>query len=191
MKIGVFGLGYVGCVSMACLADADHHVVGVDVNTSKVSLINAGSPGIVEEGLDPLMRKGWESGRIRATDDPEVALKDADVSMICVGTPGDKNGKLDLSSVYAVAGNIGQALAHNGNFHVIMMRSTVLPGTSEKVGNIVEERSGRRGGEDFEVVSNPEFMREGTAVQDFYNPPVTVIGTSCERAYEMVKSVYR
>jgi len=169
----------------------DHHVVGVDVNISKVDLINAGSPSIVEEGIDQLIKKGWESGRIRATDDPEIALRHADVSMVCVGTPGDKNGKLDLSSVYAVAENIGTALARNDKFHVLLIRSTVLPGTNEKVGTIVEERSGRKRREDFEVVSNPEFMREGTAVKDFYNPPVTVIGTSCERAFEMVKSVYR
>jgi GDP-mannose 6-dehydrogenase len=191
MKIGIFGLGYVGCVSMACLADDDHHVVGVDVNISKVDLINAGSPSIVEAGIDQLIKKGWESGRIRATNDPEIALRDTDISMVCVGTPGDKNGKLDLSSIYAVAEKIGMALAGNDKFHVVLIRSTVLPGTNEKVGTIVEERSGRKRGEDFEVVSNPEFMREGTAVKDFYNPTVTVIGTSCERAFEMVKSVYR
>ena len=191
MKIGIFGLGYVGCVSMACLADDDRHIVGVDVNISKVDLINAGSPSIVEAGIDQLIKKGWESGRIRATDNPEIALRHADVSIICVGTPNNKSGHLELSSIYAVAENIGDALAESEKFHVVLIRSTVLPGTNEKVGTIIEERSGRRRGEGFEVVSNPEFLREGTAVQDFYNPPVTVIGTSSDRAFEIVKSVYR
>lgn len=191
MKISIFGLGYVGCVSMACLADDGNHVVGVDVNVLKVNLINAGSASISEKDIDSLIRKGWQSGNIRATDDHEIALRDSDVSMVCVGTPSDKNGSLDLRSIYAVAENIGEALDESDKFHVVMIRSTVLPGTNEKIGTIIEERSGRKRGEGFDVVSNPEFLREGTAVKDFYNPPVTVVGTSCERAFEIVKSVYR
>ena len=191
MKISIFGLGYVGCVSMACLADDGNRMVGVDVSIYKVNLINAGSPSIMEKDIDSLIKKGWESGNIEATDDCEAALRDADVSIICVGTPGNKAGHLNLSSVYGVAENIGTALARATKFHVVLIRSTVLPGTNEKVGFIIEERSGKKRGEDFEVVSNPEFLREGTAVKDFYNPPITVAGTSSERAFEMVKSVYR
>ncbi len=191
MKIGIFGLGYVGCVSMACLADDETYVVGVDVNTSKIDPINSGSAGIVEKEVDSLIKKGWESGNIEATEDCEAALKDADVSMICVGTPSDKAGHLNLNSVHAVAENIGKALTKSTKFHVVLIRSTVLPGTNQKVGAIIEENSGKKRGEDFEVVSNPEFLREGSAVEDFYNPPVTVAGTSSERAFEIVKSVYR
>jgi GDP-mannose 6-dehydrogenase len=176
---------------MACLADDENHIVGVDVSTAKVNLINSGSPSIVENDIDALIKKDWESGAIEATDDYRLALRDADVSIICVGTPNNKSGHLDLRSIYAVAENIGEALADNYKFHVVMIRSTVLPGTNEKVGAIVEERSGRKRGEDFEVVSNPEFLREGTAVEDFYNPPVTVIGTASQRAFEIVKAVYR
>jgi len=176
---------------MACLADDGNHVVGVDISTAKINLINSGSPSIVEKDIDALIRKGWESGKIKATDDYQSALRDADVSIICVGTPNNKSGHLDLRSIYAVAENIGDALADNDKFHVVMIRSTVLPGTNKKLGNIIEKRSGRKRGEDFEVVSNPEFLREGTAVQDFYNPPVTVIGTTSQRAFEIVKAVYR
>lgn len=191
MKISIFGLGYVGCVSMACLANDGNHIVGVDLSISKVDLINAGSPSIVEKDIDSLIKQAWEAGNIEATADYEAALQDADVSIICVGTPNNKAGHLDLSSIFAVAENIGAALAKAKKFHVVLIRSTVLPGTNEEVGTIIEERSGRKRGEDFEVVSNPEFLREGTAVKDFYNPPVTVIGTSSERAFEIVKSVYR
>ena len=144
MKISVFGLGYVGCVSMACLAGDGNHVVGVDVSPAKVALINSGSPSIVEKDIDALIKKGWESGNIEATDDCTLAVKDCDVSIICVGTPNDKEGHLNLSSIYAVAENIGEALADSDKFHVVTIRSTVLPGTNRKVGAILEERS-RRG----------------------------------------------
>lgn len=191
MKISIFGLGYVGCVSMACLANDDDYIVGVDPSISKVDLINAGSPSIVEKDIDSLIKQAWQAGNIEATADPEAALRDADVSLICVGTPNSKAGHLDLSSIYAVAENIGAALAGAGKFHVVLIRSTVPPGTNQEVGAIIEERSGAKRGKDFEVVSNPEFLREGAAVEDFYNPPVTVIGASCERAFEIAKSVYR
>jgi len=175
---------------MACLADDGNHVVGVDPSISKVDLINAGSPTIVEKGIGPLIKRAWEAGNIEATADHEAALRGADVSVICVGTPNNKAGHLDLSSVYSVAQNIGAVLAGAGKFHVVLIRSTVLPGTNEEVGTIIEERSGKKRRVDFEVVSNPEFLREGTAVQDFYNPPITVIGTSSNRAFEIAKSVY-
>jgi GDP-mannose 6-dehydrogenase len=191
MKICIFGLGYVGCVSMACLADDGNRVVGVDVSISKVNLINAGSPSIVEKDVDGLIKKGYEAGNIEATDNYKTALMDADVSMICVGTPNNKSGHLDLTRIHAVAQDIGEALAESDRFHVVLIRSTVVPGTNEKVGTTIEERSGKKRRVDFEVVSNPEFLREGTAVQDFYNPPVTVIGTSSNRAFEIAKSVYR
>ena len=191
MKISVFGLGYVGCVSMACLANDGDKIVGVDPNISKVDLINAGAASIVEKDIDSLIKQARQAGNIEATADHSAALCDADVSIICVGTPNNKAGHLDLGNVYTVAQNIGAALDKAGEFHVVLIRSTVAPGTNEEVGNIIEERSGVKRGEDFEVVSNPEFLREGTAVQDFYNPPVTVIGTSSERAFDSAKEVYR
>lgn len=190
MNICIFGLGYVGCVSMACLADEGNHIVGVDISTAKINLINSGSPCIVEKDIDALIKKGWESGNVEATDDYKAALKGADVSIICVGTPNNNTGHLELAGIYGVAKNIGEALAENDGYHVVLIRSTVLPGTNQKVGTIIEECSGRKRGEDFEVVSNPEFLREGTAVKDFYNPPVTVIGTTSQRAFEIVKAVY-
>jgi len=191
MKITVFGLGYVGCVSAACLADTGHNVIGIDVNATKINLINNGSPTVIEKDLDSLLKKGWGAGRIKATSNYETAVMDSDVSIICVGTPNNKPGHLNLGSIYQVTENIGEALVKNDKYHVIIIRSTVLPGTNEKVGLIIEEQSGKKRGKGFEVVSNPEFLREGSAVEDFYNPPFTVIGTSSERAFEIVKAIYR
>ena len=191
MQISVFGLGYVGCVSVACLANDGHEVIGIDININKTNMINNGIPTIIEKDIDLLIKKGWDSGRIKATNDYETALQDTDVSIICVGTPNKKSGHLDLSNVFRVAENIGNGLIENKKFHVVIIRSTVLPGTNEKVGKIIENYSDKKRGKDFEIVSNPEFLREGTAIEDFYNPPFTVIGTYSERAFEIVKSIYR
>lgn len=191
MKIAIFGLGYVGCVSVACLADFGHEVTGTDINHTKVDLLNKGIATIIEKDIDKLVSKGWKSGRIMATNDYIDALRYSDISIICVGTPNGRLGHLDLCYIYRVAENIGDGLKNNNKFHVIIIRSTVLPGTNHRVGSIIEEHAGRKRGDGFEVVSNPEFLREGSAVHDFFNPAYTVIGTSSDRAFAIVKSLYK
>lgn len=190
MKICIFGLGYVGCVSTACLANFGHDIVGVDVSESKVDLLNRGLATIVEKDVDVLVAKGAKEGRIRATTDHLAALEGAHASIICVGTPNDKSGHLDLRHIRAVARGIAEGLAKGADYHIVVIRSTVLPGANEEVGQIIEEFSGRVRGEGFDVVSNPEFLREGTAVADFHHPPYTVIGAGTDRAFEVASAMY-
>lgn len=192
MRIAIFGLGYVGSVSAACFARDGHEVIGVDVNPLKVELINAGQSPIIEEHMDHLIADGVAAGRLRATLSPEEAVAAADVSLICVGTPSRQNGDLDLQYVEKVSRQIGEALAGNGGYHVIALRSTVLPGTVEtSVVPLVAAGSGGAPGVDFGVCSNPEFLREGSAVRDFDAPPYTLIGASDERAADRLAEVYR
>lgn len=190
MNISIFGLGYVGCVGSACFADMGHTVVGVDVSPTKVSLINSGRPTIIEKDIEELCRRGHESGRLRATDNVDEAVCSTDISFIAVGTPSSGHGHLDLSYIFEVARQIGRALAAKDSFHVVAIRSTVMPGTNRKVASIIEEESGKRSGEDFAVVSNPEFLREGTSVHDFMNPPLTLVGTDNARAAEIMRTLY-
>jgi len=190
-NISVFGLGYVGAVSLACLADNGHQIVGVDVYPTKVNIINHGRSPIIEEGLNELMRKGVESGAIRATTDSREAVHNTDVSIICVGTPSNSNGSLDLRYVERVAFEIGEALASKDAYHIIVLRSTVLPGTTEEVViPALEQASGKKSGVDFGVCFNPEFLREGSSIKDFYNPPFTVIGADDPRVAEAVLELY-
>lgn len=191
MNISIFGLGYVGCVSIGCLSENGHHVVGVDVMPSKIDLINKGRPTIIEKDIDKLIAENWKKGRITATRDYKDAVANTDVSIICVGTPSTNNGHLNLSAIYGTAEQIGEALREKDGFHVVAVRSTVLPGTNQKVGEIVAQASGKERNVDFAVVSNPEFLREGSAVKDYYNPPVTVIGTDNERAAQIMREVYK
>ncbi len=190
-NISVFGLGYVGAVSLACLADNDHKILGVDVNPTKVGIINEGRSPIIEHGLDDLLCKGVESGAIRATTDSREAVHSTDVSIICVGTPSNANGSLDLRYVERVALEIGEALATKDAYHIVILRSTVLPGTTEEVViPALEQTSGKKAGVDFGVCFNPEFLREGSSIKDFYNPPFTVIGADDERVAEAVQQLY-
>lgn len=191
MKISIFGLGYVGCVSMGCLANNGHRVIGVDVMPAKVQLINQGRPTIIEKDIDRLIAESWKNGRATATTDYREAVLETDVSIICVGTPSSTNGHLNLNAIFETARQIGEALKEKQGFHVVAIRSTVLPGTNKKVGAVIEEASGKQRNEGFAVVSNPEFLREGTAVKDYYNPPVTVIGTDNPKAAAVMKEVYR
>ena len=191
MNISIFGLGYVGCVGAACLAKLGHHVIGVDVNENKVRLINEGKPTIIEEGIAELCAEAHDAGRMRATMDASEAVMSSDISFIVVGTPSSKEGHLNLNYIFAVAGRIGQALKGKDGFHVIAIRSTVLPGTNEKVGEIIEQESGKKRNKDFAVVSNPEFLREGTSVKDYFNPPLTLVGTDNERAEQMFRELYK
>src|SRR5690349_903788 len=190
-NISVFGLGYVGAVSLACLADNEHKIVGVDVNPTKVGIINEGRSPIIEEGLNELLCKGVESGTIRATTDSRAAVHDTEVSIICVGTPSNSNGSLDLRYVERVALEIGEALASKDSYHIIVLRSTVLPGTTQDVViPALEQTSGKKAGVDFGVCFNPEFLREGTSIKDFYNPPFTVIGADDPKVAEAVNDLY-
>ena len=191
MNISIFGLGYVGCVSLGCLAKNGHKVIGVDVNKNKINLINCGRPTIIENGITEIIKEAHSLGRILATNDYNFAISSTEMSIICVGTPSSSSGHLDLDFIYKVSAEIGESLKNKDSFHVIVIRSTVLPGTNKKVGQVVEENSGKERNVDFAVVSNPEFLREGTAVNDYYSPPVTVIGSDNEIAIEMVSNLYK
>jgi GDP-mannose 6-dehydrogenase len=177
MRVSVFGLGYVGCVSAASFAGDGHDVVGVDVNADKVAAINAGRSPIVEPGLDELLSRCASEGRLRATTDTAEAIRDSDVSLLCVGTPSRKNGSLDLSYLERVSEQVGAALKDKSSYHVVVVRSTVLPGTTHDVViPALERESGKQYGDGFGVSVNPEFLREGTALKDFRKPPLTLVG---------------
>lgn len=192
MRVSVFGLGYVGCVSAACLARDGHRVIGVDVNPSKVETVASGQSPIIEAGLDELLGSAVEAGRLSATVESEAAVLESDLSVICVGTPSNGNGSLDLRYVERVCGEIGSALASKPSYHVVVVRSTVLPGTvEEKLVPILEEHSGKRAGADFGVCMNPEFLREGKAVDDYYHPSQIVVGEFDSRSGAAVEKLYK
>lgn len=201
MNISIFGLGYVGCVGAACLAKLGHNVIGVDVNENKVNLMRAGKPTIIEAGIAELCAEAHEAGRMTATTSVEEAVLGSSVSFIVVGTPSSPQGHLNLNYIYNVAQEIGAALKvkseegrgkNEGNLlHIVAIRSTVLPGTNEKVGEIIAEASGLKRGVDFTVVSNPEFLREGTSVEDYFNPPLTLIGTDMPEAEAVFREIYK
>ena len=177
MNVSVFGLGYVGSVSAASFAADGHHVVGVDVNPTKVASVNEGRSPIVEPGLDDLMRDAHEAGRLRATTSTAEAVASTELSLVCVGTPSRRNGSLDLTYLERVCEQIGEALRDKSDYHVVVIRSTVLPGTTHDVVlPALERRSGKKYGEGFGVSVNPEFLREGTALKDFRDPPLTLVG---------------
>jgi GDP-mannose 6-dehydrogenase len=177
MRISVFGLGYVGAVSVGCLTKDGYRVIGVDPNSTKVDMINAGQSPIVESEIGDIISAGVTGGLLEATTDPGSAVRDTDLSLVCVGTPSNANGSLDLKYVRSVCQDIGAALAAKNERHTVVMRSTMLPGSmSEVVIPLLEQYSGKVAGKDFGVCNNPEFLREGSAVYDYYHPPKTVIG---------------
>lgn len=191
MKIAVFGLGYVGVVSAACLARDGHSVVGVDPNPVKVDLLRQGKSPIVEPGLDGLIATAVASSRLVAGSDYARPVADCDVLLVCVGTPGQANGSLDLTYVRRVVQQIGEQLASGTTYKVVVIRSTLLPGSMQGVViPTLEEHSRRQAGRDFGVCINPEFLREGTAIHDYDHPPKTVIGASDERAADVVRELY-
>ena len=191
MKISVFGLGYVGAVSAACFAKEGHEVIGVDVSQTKVDIINAGSSPIVEEGISEMTDEMVAEGRLRATTDIREAIENSDVSLVCVGTPSNENGSLKLDYVKRVSQQIGEAISNKTMRHVVVMRSTMLPGTIDSlVKPTLEVYSGKKAGKDFDVCINPEFLREGTSIKDFYAPPFTLIGADSEEAGEILKRLY-
>ncbi len=190
MDIAVFGLGYVGAVSAACLATAGHTVVGVDSNAGKVDLINAGRSPVVEQDVDEMIASALARGRLRATTDHDAAIRASELAIVCVGTPSRANGDLDLTHVRRVCEDIALVLRDKAGFTAIIIRSTVLPGTLRNlVIPTLEDGSGKRAGQDFGVGFFPEFLRESTAVADFYNPPKVVIAASDARTRAMLEAL--
>jgi GDP-mannose 6-dehydrogenase len=189
--ISVFGLGYVGTVTAACLAHQGNRVTGVDLNPSKVkALANANSP-IVEPAVADLITECRKAGRLCATIDSEKAVLQTDITFLCVGTPSMRNGNLDLGHVGPVCQEIGNSLRKKDSFHLVVLRSTVLPGTAESlVVPTLEKTSGKRMGRDFGVCVNPEFMREGSAVADFLEPAITVIGAADPAHSQVLRGLY-
>jgi GDP-mannose 6-dehydrogenase len=191
VKISIFGLGYVGAVSAACFAKDGHEVVGVDVNPTKVQIINEGRSPIVEQGINELIGDVVQAKRLRATVDVDDAIRNTEVSLICVGTPSNENGSLKLDYVRRVCEEIGRAIGEKTARHIIVVRSTMLPGTVDGlVKPTLESSSGKKAGTDFDVCINPEFLREGTSIKDFYSPPFTLLGTDSSDAGEIVKGLY-
>ena len=191
MNVSVFGLGYVGTVSAASFAADGHTVVGVDVNPDKVACVNEGRSPIVEQGLDDLIRDGVARGALRATASTEEAVGTTEMSLICVGTPSRRNGSLDLTYLERVCEQIGAALGGKDTYHVVVVRSTVLPGTTHDVViPALERTSGKFYGTGFGVAVNPEFLREGTAIHDFRNPPMTLIGHNYRSDAKPTEALY-
>ncbi|MEQ8857285.1 MAG: nucleotide sugar dehydrogenase [Pseudomonadales bacterium] len=191
MRISVFGLGYVGVVAAAALANDGHHVIGVDPNAVKVDLIRRGKSPIIEAGVETLIGEAVRSGSLCATQDARQAILDTELSLVCVGTPSRSNGSLDLAYVERVCEEVGAALADKDTYHVVAIRSTVLPGTM--AGTVIptlERKSGKDAGVAFGVCHNPEFLREGSAVQDYRHPPKTVIGQFDTRSGEALERIY-
>jgi GDP-mannose 6-dehydrogenase len=191
MRISIFGMGYVGVVAGACLAKRGHDVIGVDVTPTKVDLLRRGISPIVEEGISDLVRETVLGGRLRATAATAEAVATTDLSLVCVGTPSAENGSLSLAAMDGVSREIGEALRGKRGPHTVVYRSTILPGTTEdRLLPILERASGRRAGADLLVGYNPEFLREGTSIRDFDEPPMTVVGSRHEEVFRQMEAVY-
>ena len=191
MKVSILGLGYVGCVSAACLSKEGHEVIGVDINANKVRIINEGKSPIVEPGLDNLIQSGRQAGLLSATTDLKKALLGSDVSLICVGTPSRSNGSLELKYLETISHEIGELLSKKDQNHCVVFRSTVLPGTTRNILiPILEKQSGKKAHIDFDVYFNPEFLREGSSIKDFYDPPYTIIGGQSLYSGGAIEDIY-
>lgn len=191
MKLSVFGIGYVGCVSAGCFAKEGHAVIAVDVNPTKVGIINEGRSPIVEPGIAEVIAEAVADGRLSATTDSAAAVMQTEMSLICVGTPGKSNGSLNLDYVKRVCEEIGLALKDKRERHIVVVRSTMLPGTTEEIViPALESTSNKKACKDFGVAVNPEFLREGTSLKDFYAPPFTVIGSQDAETAASVQKLY-
>ncbi len=189
-KISVFGIGYVGVVSAACLADDGHEVIAVDLDPAKVSAVNAGLSPIVEAGLDEILVRAVKSGRLRATTDGQQAVLDTDASFICVGTPSDESGAVGLRYVTGVCEDIGRAIGQKQSFHSVIVRSTIVPGTMDETCiPVLEAASGLVAGQDFGVGYYPEFLRESTAIADYYDPGLIVFGALEPRTEAILRDI--
>jgi GDP-mannose 6-dehydrogenase len=192
LSVSIFGLGYVGSVSAACFASMGHKVIGVDVSRAKVEMLDSGRTPIVEARMSELVAEASKTCRLHATTDATEAVLNSDLSFVCVGTPSLKNGKLDLSHIEKVAHEIGAAVRQKKSPHLFVLRSTVLPGTTENVVlPILENESGKKCGRDFTICFNPEFMREGSAVADFLNPPYTILGVRDSNHLGPLRELYK
>ncbi len=191
MKISVFGIGYVGAVTSACLVKSGHDVIAVDVDEVKVKCISEGRSPIIEPELQEIIAKGVADGKLKATTNMAEAVNETDISLICVGTPSRADGSLQLDYVVDVCEQIGAVIKQKGGYHVVVLRSTVLPGTAKNVAiPALERASGKKAGEGFGFGNNPEFLRESTAVFDYYNPPKIVIGAEDDRTAKMISDLY-
>jgi GDP-mannose 6-dehydrogenase len=191
MNISIFGLGYVGAVSLACLAREGHNVVGVDVDPAKLDLIRSGKTPVVEEGMVDLMAKVVASGRVVVTTDAGEALRNSDVSFVCVGTPSAANGSQDQSAVVRLAREVGAELKRLDRAHTFVFRSTLVPGTVEEVLRpAIEEASGKKEGRDFHVCFQPEFLREGSSIRDYDSPPYTIVGANADTPVALLRRLF-
>lgn len=191
MNISIFGLGYVGAVSLACLARDGHTVYGVDIDQTKLDLISSGQPPIVEEGIQETMAVAVGSGRVHVTRECSEAMANTDLSFVCVGTPSMKNGDQDLTAITRLTEQMGAALREKSDFHTIVIRSTVRPGTVlQTIEPLLEKHSGKRSGEDFGLCFQPEFLREGTSIKDYDNPPMTIVGCNSERSAKQLEDLF-
>ena len=191
MRISIFGLGYVGAVSLACLSRDGHDVIGVDIDRTKLDLIMAGKTPVVEEGMVDLMQQVASSGRVTVTTDAGKAVLDSDISLVCVGTPSAANGSQDQGAILRLAQEIGKAIRSKTGQHVVVFRSTLVPGTVEDVLRpIVEEHSGKKDGVDFHLCFQPEFLREGSSIRDYDKPPFTIVGANHAYPVEQLRSLF-
>jgi GDP-mannose 6-dehydrogenase len=192
LRISIFGLGYVGTVSAGCLAIDGHQVLGVDPVPAKVDLINRGQSPIIETDIGEIVASSVQAGRLRATHDAAQAICETDLSFVCVGTPSQANGNLDLRYIRRICEQIGQALKNKAGRHTVVIRSTILPGTMHNIViPVLEEFSGKKAGKDFGVCNNPEFLREGSAVKDFRSPPKTVIGELEKASGDLLAEIFK
>ena len=187
MNISIFGLGYVGCVSAGCLASKGHNIIGVDVDKKKVELINKGLPTIKEKGLDDLISKNFKKGKIQATNNYLEAVINSDISIITVGTPKTRDGNLDLTYIKKTCFQIGESLEKKKRIHYIIIRSTIPPGTCTMLSNSIKENTSNN---NFSIIYNPEFLREGSAIDDYMNPPLTIIGSSYKRIPKLINQLF-
>ncbi len=191
MKISIFGLGYVGAVSLACLSRDGHDVVGVDIDQTKLDLIMAGKTPVVEEGMVELMQRVAASGKVSVTADAQRAVRDSEISLVCVGTPSAANGSQDQGAVLRLAEQMGLAIAAKTEPHVVVFRSTLVPGTVEDVLRpIIEAKSGKKDGEGFHLCFQPEFLREGSSIRDYDKPPFTIVGANHAYPGERLRALF-
>jgi GDP-mannose 6-dehydrogenase len=190
MRVSIFGLGYVGCVTAACLAKAGHQVIGVDINPDKAVMVNGGTSPLVEPGLGELLAEAAAAGRLRATTSTDEGVTQSDLALICVGTPSRDNGQLDVDAIRRVAEGIGHQLRQHPKPYTVVLRSTVLPGTTESVLLAALRGSGTLDRPDLTVVVNPEFMREGSSLRDFAQPPLTLVGSDSPHAGALLRELY-
>lgn len=191
MRISIFGLGYVGTVSLGCLAQEGHQLIGVDINPDKLALIKAGQTPIIEAGMQELIRGVVDAGRVEVTRDAGHAIAHSDVSFVCVGTPSLPNGDQDQSAVLNLAAELGRALRSRDTYHLVVFRSTLKPGSVQgQIRELIEKESGKQDGVDFDLCFQPEFLREGSSIRDYENPPMTIVGTDSDRAAEELRKLF-